>query len=114
MPDDNNNIPITAGEVTHDEYWFIQVSGIEWTYVIQQLIEKHLKDVPMTERPIILGATVKQEPIWMLRKKFLPAEVIVKATGITLETVLKEPTLKLSVSEKKGLPKATVEYWGTA
>jgi hypothetical protein len=110
----SDNMPISAGEVTHEEYWFIQVSGLEWTYVIQKLIEKHLKEIPIAEKPIILGSTVEQEPIWMLRKKFLPAEAIAHATGIKLETVLSEPTLKLSVTPKEGLAKPTVEYWGTA
>lgn len=111
--DENKGIPIWSGEITHEEYWFIQVSGVEWTYVIQKLIEKHLKSVPISEKPIILGQTADEKPIFMLRKKFLPVEAIVQATGIALDTVMNTPTLMLTVS-KKDLPAPTVDYWGQA
>lgn len=109
--EDGQTIPI--GSVSHEDYWFIQIGGIEWTYILQKLIEKHLKDQPIAEKPIILGQTSDQQTIFMLRKKFLPAEALAAATGLSLDTVNTTPTLKLTV-KPKDLPEATVPYWGTA
>lgn len=114
IDDRSKPIPIHSGEITHEDYWFIQAVGTEWTYVIKKLIEQHLAKIDIKEKPVVLGMTMEQVPIYMLKKKFLPAEAIASATGIALDVIHKEPTLKLSVSAKEGLPEPTVEYWGTA
>ena len=105
-------LTVEDGEIDVRDYWKLSIDGIEWVYVVRKLIDLYLKDIPIVEFPFVIAAG-EGKPLYYLKRRYIPASAIVKATGKTLEQVEKMEVIDLRVS-KKDLPNPTVDYWGEA
>lgn len=105
-------IPILPAGIDKEDYWFIEVRGVEWLYMMKKLTSARA-DAPISEQPVMVMDGEIAAPIWMLKKKFYPIEVLEQATGMNRTTIMNAELIRLSV-KKKDLPKPTVSYWGEA
>lgn len=107
-------IPIT-GDINPADYWQFHALSIEWLFIMQKL-----KDSVMAkeaDRHCLLGVNaVDGTEVYFLSKKFYTAATIAKATGLPEEKIeAYSGVIKLKPPKvDEALPKATVDYWGTA
>lgn len=102
----NDQIP-----VTREEYWFLRVSGSAWEFVLVEKLLKPLKEKPQSEMPYI-AVMGDAGVLYLLRKKFVPVELLMTQTGLDKETLEQAEVIELSEKKRDDLPKPTVNYWG--
>lgn len=106
-------IPILPDEINKADYWFLQVEGIEWAYVLSEKITKGFEDRKADERAMFM-IVVDDTNIYAVKRSLVPIELIMKYTGMSKDVIEKAEVLKLTVKPRPDLPKPTVPYWGEA
>lgn len=99
--------------INENDYWIVKPTGIEWAYVLTKIMSKHLAGWEKTTMPVIMIAT-DTDPIYLLRKEFLPVAVLSKYTGLTAAVLEGSKVIELFVKARPNLPKPTVGGWGEA
>lgn len=113
-PFDIDLVPLDTDAVTKVDYWFINIKGVEWLYIISKMIKDRKIDQVAPSKKALLTGLQEDAIMYIVKREFLPASVLIKATGRSLEWLEKQDMIKLRVKEVPGLPAPTVSGWGTA
>lgn len=105
-------IPVLPEGAKREDYWVFDVAGTEWMYVLQSLLKRYV-EAKVEDMPVITFTT-KESQVFLLKKSYLPAELVMKATGFSSEWLASGQPIKLRIKAKPDLPEPTVDYWGTA
>lgn len=102
----NDQIP-----VNRDEYWYLRISGSAWEFVLVEKLIKPLEKQPQSEMPYI-AVHGDAGLLYLLRKKFVPVELLMTHTGLDKDTLEQAEIIELTEKRRDDLPKPTVNYWG--
>lgn len=108
-------IQVMPAGVDPKDYWIIYPQGTSWYYLMQELLrslgdlEKQAKDMPA-----FISAIETGEPVYFFKKSRVTVEQLMKITGMTRAVIEQSKYLHLVETEKEGIPKPTVDYWGRA
>lgn len=106
-------IPIVDGStVDKSKYWQVRTNAIEWKYVLFELTKALGETTDVSSYMTMFGRD--GSVTYMFRKDLFPAAVMTKATGLEQEKLDEAPIIRLNGPKDTGLPKPTVEGWGTA
>lgn len=97
-----------------NDYYLVEVQGLEWTYVLEELIIFPKKDSLDLGIDVILNLE-QQNPIYYLNKAKFSAELLAAKFGVTVEQIKGSKVIRLTPYEESGdLPRATVPGFGRA
>lgn len=108
-------IPILPDGLKPDDFWVIEVRGVEALYIVQELAKPVVDKIASVFHPVLI--TMEEDSdmqTYYFRKVYFSIESIVKATGLQADKVATAPVIKLHVAERPDLPKPNVNYWGKA
>jgi hypothetical protein len=86
---------------------------MEWLYILTKLLKS--VEIKAWNDYILNIHEESGDHVYMLKKERYNADAISKALGITVERFLQLDVVVLEEPvQNKGLPKPSVDYWGTA
>lgn len=107
-------VPILPAHLKKEDYWMLSVKGIAWLYVVQEMMKPMENNPDGAKEEAVILVSGADSPMFLLKKKFFPVEVLMRATGMARETLEDLDMIKLTEKDNTDLPPPNVTYWGTA